>query len=162
MSFDLRNAAVALLYGPKDQYDAGAKTYLQPTTGGGKTAHTYLKLMNDCLKIYGTKYVGGDTLSIADCALFEMVEMHSAWAKAEGVDTYLDKPEFAELNKLVGTIKADPKLAPYFASEAYTKLPFNNTNAHFFKNEKASAESEEARAASVLCVAGTGSSQAGP
>jgi len=69
-------------------------------------------------------YMCGPAIQSGDFALFEMLDQHMDMC--EQTNTAFDFAKFPKLSALHKAIKEDPALASYFASEPYTKYPFNN------------------------------------
>ncbi|KAJ8602609.1 hypothetical protein CTAYLR_009538 [Chrysophaeum taylorii] len=121
--FDLRNAVVDLAYPfrkvARDQaeFEVAAEAHL------GKVAPKQYAKLEAVLEKNGTLYMLKDTPSVCDFHVWEMLDQHESLALKFNHPSPLIP--FPKLKRLHDTLKADPKLKPYFDSDKY-KLPINN------------------------------------
>lgn len=111
---DLRNGSVRVFYTP-DNMEQRVK-YLGDVEGSYEKFETWLTQQ-------GTLYTAADTPTAGDFHLWEMLDQLEMMAADSKVPGPLEK--FPKLKKLHQSLRADPKLAKYFASDLY-KLPPNN------------------------------------
>lgn len=120
--YDLRNTIIELVYSfkercrTKEEFETKMKAHL---TEGHKGEYTKLE---KCIEKSGGPYMCGRNMLTADFHVFEMLDQHEVYAKAYGAASPL--AGYPKLAALHAAVKASPKLAPYFASDAY-KLPCN-------------------------------------
>ena len=115
-TMDLRNDLMKIVYGP------AGKDFKAALTGhmGGASKH-FAKLNGFCKG----PYTCGSAIQSADFHIFEMLDQHVKMCTETGVAFELETA-FPKLAALHRTMKADPKLAKYFASDPYTKYAVNN------------------------------------
>merc|ERR1712228_417115 len=70
-------------------------------------------------------FMCGATLQSSDFHVFEMVDQHIIMC-AETDDVEFEASAYPKLMALHASFKAEPKLASYFASDAYCKYAMNN------------------------------------
>lgn len=117
---DLRNDLMKVVYPfgsvkTKEEFPAAAKDHLAKSATGNFT-----KLEGFCVG----PYMCGAEPQSGDFALFEMFDQHLSIAASLGDESTL--AAFPKLQALHAAMKADPKLASYFASDQYAKWAQNN------------------------------------
>jgi glutathione S-transferase len=112
---DLRNGGVGLFYSKGGDQEARVAK-LEDLKGNYEKFETWLTQQ-------GTLYTAGATPTAGDFHLWEMLDQFELMAEDSKVPGPL--AGFPNLKKLHETLRADPKLAKYFASDLY-KLPPNN------------------------------------
>jgi len=117
---DLRNDLMKVVYPfgdakTKDQFPDVAKAHLE---GSCKTNLT--KLEGFCKG----PYMCGATMRSGDFHVFEMLDQHASIAESLGVANPMDA--LPKLKALHAAVKADPKLAKYFAADCYKTWAQNN------------------------------------
>jgi len=113
---DIRNKTTGMAYG-----DGDLEQHLKVVPGSFAKIELFISQR-------GTKFSAADTITVADFHLFEMWDQHQLMAaKAGQADFLADCPKIKEL---CAAIKAEPKLAGYFAGSQYL-LPQNNKMAKY-------------------------------
>ena len=120
---DLRNDTVRMAYNPEAvKGDCKGAAHL------AGSVPTNFKKLEGFIEQRGTKYCAADTVTVADFHLWEMID------QAERLARFLGKPSplegFTRLASIYESLRADPKLAAYFASSMYA-LPQNNKMAGY-------------------------------
>lgn len=114
---DIRNKTTGMAYGTGD-----IEGHLVGVPGSFKKIEAFITQR-------GTKFSAADTITVGDFHLFEMYEQNQLMAAKVGQAGFLaDCPKIKEI---YDAIKAEPKLAGYFASSQYTELPQNNKMAKY-------------------------------
>jgi len=127
--YDLRNALIDLVYPFKKvcrdqgEYEKAAEAQIQ------KVAPRFYAKLEQVLDKAGTLYTIKETPCCADFHIWEMLDQHEALAAKHEHPSPLTK--FPKLAKMYVAFKQEPKLANYFASDAY-KLPINNPMANTY------------------------------
>lgn|ERR1719419_1186412 len=115
---DLRNDMVKLFYGSADDY--------KKTSDMSATKH--LVKMENWLNHNKTDYCAGDSPTVADFHLWELIDQLELWTKDTKKDSLIaEKPK---LKQLYTNIQNESKLSSYFKGDLY-KLPLNNKMANF-------------------------------
>merc|ERR1719224_299699 len=104
---DIRNAAVGVFYGRMGDPESHL---------GGTVPDHYAKFEN-WLTQQGTLYTAGATPTAGDFHLWEMLDQFTEMAKDSDVPSPLEK--FPKLKAMHAALRADPKLAKYFAGDLY-------------------------------------------
>lgn len=124
--YDLRMSVMDLVYPFKrvnrsqEEFEKSVESHCQ------KFAPEFYAKFEAILEKNKTLFLLKDTPCAADFHLFEMLDQHALLAaKYEHKDALHD---FPKLRALHDALKADPKLAKFFASESY-KLPCNSIEA---------------------------------
>jgi len=121
--YDLRNAFISLVYGPKDAYDAKVEEHAKDVCTG------HFKKIDAFLETMGTKYAAGDKPTVADFHVWEMADAHEMLRKHLGMPSLFDS--FPKIKAMYEEIKAMPQLKRYFEDPEGGKLPVNNLMAHW-------------------------------
>uniref|UniRef100_A0A7S2TWS8 glutathione transferase n=1 Tax=Lotharella oceanica TaxID=641309 RepID=A0A7S2TWS8_9EUKA len=117
---DLRNDAVKIFYASDPA--PLVQRHLE------KSVPSHMTKFENWLKLHKTTYLHGESPSVSDMHLWEMIDVHEAFAKHHKVKSFIaDAPG---LQKLYKTLRADPKLKAYFDG-SYKTLPINNKVASF-------------------------------
>lgn len=115
-TMDLRNDLMTIAYGPAGaNFKAALEKHMKGAMGHFK------KLEGFCVG----PYMCGPAPQCGDFHVFEMFDQHLLMCAEMGVANSLaaDYPKLAALH---AALKAEPSLAPYFASDAYAAYAVNN------------------------------------
>lgn len=133
-TMDVRNDLMKVVYPfgaikTKEAFPAAAKAHL-----ASSATTTFTKLNAYCKG----PYMCGDAPQSGDFALFEMLDQHASISASIGEGNILDK--FPKLKALHACMKAEPTLAPYFASDLYLDYFQNNGNFTHFTGQAEGAK----------------------
>jgi glutathione S-transferase len=117
---DLRNDLMKVVYPfgeakTKEEFPAVAKKHLE-----GSTVTNLTKLESFCQG----PYMCGDQPQSGDFHVFEMLDQHDSICASLGQPSITDS--YPKLKALHAAMKAEPKLAKYFAADCYVKWAQNN------------------------------------
>jgi glutathione S-transferase len=115
---DLRNGGVGFFYGSGADNEK-RKEKLSGLAGSYGKFEAWLAQQGEG----ETCYTVGKTPTVGDFHLWEMLDQFEMMAADAGAASPLQ--DFPKLKKLYSSLRADPKLSKYFASDLY-KLPPNN------------------------------------
>lgn len=118
-----RNATAPVAYNPE-----AIKGACKGAAHLKDTVPVHFKKLNGFITQRGTKYSAADTVTVADFHLWEMIEQAVRLAAFLKVGSPLDG--YDKLAAIYASLRADPKLAEYFASASYA-LPQNNKMAGY-------------------------------
>lgn len=113
---DLRNGGVQFFYNPASAEADNKKKKLDSLGGSYEKFDTWLTQR-------GTVYTAGATPTVGDFHLWEMLDQFEMMAADAEVESPL--ASYPKLKNLYTTMRKEPKLEKYFASDLY-KLPPNN------------------------------------
>mmetsp|Transcript_22276 Transcript_22276/g.31481 ORF Transcript_22276/g.31481 Transcript_22276/m.31481 type:complete len:121 (+) Transcript_22276:32-394(+) len=116
-AMDLRNSSVPVFYGRNTDMDGWLT----------RDIHAHLKKFEEWLLFHNTPFTAGDSPTVGDFHLWEIVDHNELLAKREGMSVLAD---YKALSSFYARFRALPELEKYFASDLYS-LPINNTHAKF-------------------------------